>query len=90
MVTEKPVKKIRYFDDAKMQFGKNVINYGKWWDNEIKGRHLYRIPNTRIRLINWREKIVINRIRTGYSLLNGTHFQMGKHLIGLCNWCSTA
>uniref|UniRef100_A0A3B5Q7N6 Ig-like domain-containing protein n=1 Tax=Xiphophorus maculatus TaxID=8083 RepID=A0A3B5Q7N6_XIPMA len=40
------------------------------WVNEIKGRHLFRIQKTvdveRIRGLNRREEIIINRIRTGH------------------------
>lgn len=51
------------------------------WDNEVKGRHSYRVQNTvevtRNRGIN-RQEIIISRIRTGHCCLNGTLFRLGK------------
>ena len=68
----------------------NMVWQGKW-DNELKGRHLYRIQD-RIRVKrlgsgNRKEEVVLTRLRLGHSALNKTLQIVGKHRDGLCDEC---
>lgn len=53
------------------------------WSNEVKIQ-----LELQDRGISRPEGIIINRIRTGHCSLNGTPFNMGKHLAGLCDRCN--
>jgi len=59
------------------------------WDQESKGRCLYRIQNkvgiVREMSNRRKEQIMITRLRIGHSKLNVTLCILGKHPTGLCD-----
>ncbi|XP_035984330.1 uncharacterized protein LOC118557933 [Fundulus heteroclitus] len=61
----------------------------KLWDEERKGRWLYkiqkRIGQMRITERNRREEIIISRLRMGHTGLNRSLFLIGKHQTGKCD-----
>ncbi len=66
-------------------------NWQLFWDNELKGRHLYSVQPMVGRGRNSRgrrkEACVISRLRLGHTGLNSTLHIIGKHPTGLCDWC---
>ena len=61
------------------------------WDNEVEGRHLYRIQESvRVRRVGSgqrKEESVLVRLRLGHSALNKWLKLIGKHQTGLCEGC---
>jgi ribonuclease HI len=74
---------------------KNIMK--KWqlyWDNEIKGRHMYQIQSTvgkgRISGRRRYEENMITRLRLGHTRLNSTLHLISKHPTGLCEVCEVS
>lgn len=61
------------------------------WDQEKKGRHLYRIQKEVIvkkySALSRQEENMITRLRIGHTSLNGCLKIIGKHETGLCTHC---